>query len=214
MTPSLQLLPMHAQPHSGLQFDLYQFQRRATRVSAETRLTFQDAVHVERRSTYRQARWKPAFANNAAQLRKVLAVAVWQSAHGRRAFPEGLESDLPRLKQIAKNAVGRWNRTLAQDQKRRRWHHKSLSKHQRAIISRHVFTEAWSGGTLHSFAAIAYLSWHRGLSSCEVASQLYMTPWGVRMIRYRLCNIARGLRFATFAPHHSRREAGNTVQAT
>jgi hypothetical protein len=33
-----------------------------------------------------------------------------------------------------------------------------------------------------------------------------MSPWHVRIVRYRLCGIARKLGFDTFAPHHSRRQ--------
>jgi hypothetical protein len=204
--PNIQLLPPGPRRRE-LQFDQYQFHRRARRVSAESRLTFTDAVHIVSPGTCRRQRWRPEFANNSAQLRKVLAVAVWQSAHGRRAFPEGLESDLPRLKELAKTSIGRWSRTLAEDQKRRKWHHKRLSEHQRKIIARHVFTESWSGSMLSFLAAVSFLSWNLGRTSCEVAEQLYTTPWHVRIIRYRLCNIARRLGFVTFAPHHSRRQS-------
>ena len=131
--------------------------------SATTRITFQDNVSTVLRGTFRAQRWKPEFANNTAQLRKVIAVLVWQHAHGRLPFPEGLENDLPRLEQLAKTSIGRWNRMLAKDQKRRKWHHKSLSEHQRKIIERHVFTTSWSGGTLQILAAVAYLSWNWGI---------------------------------------------------
>ncbi len=203
--PGVQILPTQP-PRPGICFDRWQFDHRAIRVSAETRITFQDNVSTVRRGTFRAQRWKPEFANNTAQLRKVIAVLVWQHAHGRLPFPEGLENDLPRLEQLAKTSIGRWNRMLAKDQKRRKWHHKSLSEHQRKIIERHVFTTSWSGGTLQILAAVAYLSWNRGLTSCDVGEQLYMTPWHVRIVRYRLCNAARRLGFETFAPHHSRRQ--------
>jgi hypothetical protein len=205
--PTVQLLPMQpARP--GLSFDLYQFQRRAIRVSAETKLTFQDQVQTSQRGTFRVQRWKPAFANNATQLRKVIALVTWQSARGGKIpMPKGLETDLPTLKGLAKARLdNRWHKALARDQKRKRWHHKTLSKRNKDIIARHVFTESWAGGSLQILAVVSYLSWQRGMTSCEVAEQLFMTAPNVRIIRYRLCNAARKLGFETFALHHSRRQ--------
>lgn len=209
--PAVQLLPPRP-PRPGLGFDRFQFDHRAIRVSAETRITFQDNVQTIQRGTFRCQRWHPAFANNAAQLRKVLAFVVWQSAHGRMAMPEGLENDLPRLKRLAKTRLDqRWHMALARDEKRKRWHHKTLSKRSKEIIARHVFTESWAGGTLQILAAVAHLSWRCGYSSPDVAKQLYMAAPNVRIIRYRLCNAARRLGFETFAPHHSRRQSGVTI---
>jgi hypothetical protein len=210
--PNVQLL-LPEPPHSGLAFDRFQFDKRALRVSVESRLTFQDAVHVVSPATFRWQRWRPEFVSNASQLRKVLAVAVWRSVHGQRAYPEGLESDLSKLNALGEQSIARWSRTLARDHKRRKWHHKSLSEHQRKIIGRHVFTESRSGGKLQFLAAVAHWSWNLGLTSCEVAEQLHSTPWHIRITRYRLCNIARDLGFATFVPHHSCHHARNTVQA-
>jgi hypothetical protein len=206
MSCGVTILPA-APPRPSLNYDRFQFDHRAIRVSAETRLTFQDAVHTTQPGTFRVQRWKPAFANNAEQLRKVIALVTWQSARGGKIpMPKDLENDLPRLKRLAKARLdNRWHMALARDQKRKRWHHKTLSKRNKEIIARHIFTESWAGGSLQILATIAYLSWQRGLTSCEVAEQLYMSAPNVRIIRYRLCNAARKLGFETFVPHHSRR---------
>jgi hypothetical protein len=94
-----------AGPHDpALNYDQSAWQRRPKAVSINSQLTFNDfeTMHVEIRND-RSGRKDciPVFSHNNEQLRLVLAKMVWQRCHSNLKFPDGLQHDLDRLRQIA-----------------------------------------------------------------------------------------------------------------
>jgi hypothetical protein len=187
--PGVTILPSQP-PRLGLSFDRFQFDRRPRAVSAETHLTFQDAVHVEHRGVFRRIRWCPEFVNNKQQLRHVLAVATWRAAHGSKPIPAGLETNLPELKRLSEFSIKKWERDTS-----------GLTQTEQWIVRRHKFNVQRAGGLLQLFASVVYLSFMLGQTSPDVAGHLCITPPNVRTIRYRLCEIARRLGYSTFERH-------------
>lgn len=174
--PSLAML--HS-PDPPLRFDEHQFAgRRVHAVSAESELSFSDLdrIHIFGLKGKRRREYIPAFAASDEKLRKVLATAAWQYCGGRRPIPDFLEGNLAELKRLVAARDEQWHGRPASD----------YPKSQLEMWQRHVFTTGWGGGYLQVRATIAYLSWRLGWPSNKIAEQLYMTPWNVRIILYRL----------------------------
>jgi hypothetical protein len=191
--PSIGLAVLRAPDHL-LRFDEHQFARRAKAVSTRTEISFGDynRMHVVGTGTFRRTRWCPEFINNDSQLRRVLATAVWQSVNGGKVpMPAGLETNLEELKRLSELRLQNWeSRSI-----------KGFPETERRIVRRHCFNLRRAGGFLQLFASVVYLSWKLGQTSPDVAEQLWLAPCNVRIIRYRLCQIARKLGFETFVRH-------------
>jgi hypothetical protein len=184
-----------APPREDCRFDLHQFAgRRAHAVSAATQLSFGDYghMHTEHRKTQRFGGYIPAFAKNDEQLRHVLSLMTWHYCFGRSqdAYFHLFARNLPELERQANVKFQEWL-TRRQDH---------LSKEERRKYKRHLYVVDAAGGWLRLRATIAYLSWRLGQHSTEVASQLFMSPPGVRMVLYRMTRCARKLGFETFTP--------------
>jgi hypothetical protein len=190
----LQTIPTQSQ---SVFYDLWQFDRRAKAVSVESGLSFDDYLnhcHIEtRRGKRRGVEFTPAFANNSDQLRKVLSQEAWQYCHGRSPMPERIS--LAELRQAL----------VIKEQKMRSRLRRRFSKKQKEIVARHVFVNDYNGGYLRVRATIAYLSWKLGYPSNKIAEQLFMAAPNVRIILYRLCNIARQLGYETFPKRRKRK---------
>jgi hypothetical protein len=185
---TIQMLPPQP-PDPTLHFDLFQFDKRRMAVTIKSRITFSDLehMHVESRAAQRPNRWIPVFAANDKQLKHVLAVSAWRYANGgKMPMPENLSLDT--LKRITARAFQqKMTRSLV-----------NMTEAQRDMLRRHVRSVDGAGGYLPFKAALVYKSWRQGLPSTQVAEQLWMTPPNVRIILYRLCNIARSLGYETF----------------
>jgi len=175
-------------------FDAHQFDgRRAKAVSAATGISFSDfdRIHVFRRNEQRWRRWIPAFSTELENIRKVLAVAAWSAAHPQRPLPDFCEHNVSELVRVTDAHVARIAaKTIAA----------TASENQKVGRERFVLTCSGEGGWMRSRAVIAYGSWRLGMNSCELASQLKMSPQQVRAILVRLNAVARKLGFETFAP--------------
>jgi hypothetical protein len=194
---------------SDIHFDLHQFHKRSRAATAATRIgitEYMNSMHVERRSTYRTKRWCPEFVHNPHQFRKVLAIAVWRSAHGCAQFPDGLENNLGKLKALRLKKSNKWWLSRATNA--------AVLEKQRRIAMRHFDNVEATGSLLHFLTRIAYLSWHVGYTCVDVAKEIHTTPCNVRIVKFRLCRIAEELDFGTFKAHRCRghRERVRTAQ--
>jgi hypothetical protein len=181
-------------PRVGLSFDEHQFYRRRKAVKQDTGISFGDYRHMStfrNRGGRRAWRFAPVFVNNAEQLRNVLAKAAWQAVRGGR-LPIPKDISLAELKRLTENKLDTTWKRVALDGKS-------------PNACRHFTYTNLAGGWLERHAAIAYLSWKLGYPSTDVAAQLHTTPQNVRIILYRLCNIARKLGYETFKRGHSYR---------
>ncbi len=193
--PGIGLAVLQA-PDPPFCFDRYQFDRRPNAVSATTEISFDDysRMGVQRLIGKRNGRrWTPRFAASDEQLRKVLTVAAYQYACGGR-MPVPANTSLDELKKLV----------TAMDLKKRVQSLEHYSDVQKRRHCRHLFTNSWNGGHLEVLAAIAYRSWRLGWDSPTVAQQLFMRPENVRIVLYRLCQVARKLGFETFVRHPAR----------
>jgi hypothetical protein len=194
--PNITFLPPAPQT---IFYDENQFACKRTRASSsETRIAFSDfkaGMSIQYRKTTRDKRWIPAFATNPEQLRNVLALLAWRYAHGRTDFPQGLTLQTLTLQELTRMTDARF----AKAEKKQR---PGLSGREQLIWERYLFCYEGPGGWMKAHASVAYRSWLLGENSCQVASQLWMTPQQVRIILYRMNCIARELGYETFPSNH------------
>lgn len=199
-TVAVQILPP-APRDSSLAFDKFQFQKRIRAVSSESRISFSDfeSMHIATHSTFRHKRYIPAFATDPAKLRKVVALAAWRYVHCGARMSDGLENNLPKLIRITDKKFARDDAKVIR---------KRARKLQRVIRARYkaVNNLQGRGGWLKVKAAIAFRSWRLGETSPQVAAQLCMTPYSVRVVLYRLCEIAEQLGYKTFKRRRQKRK--------
>jgi hypothetical protein len=193
--PQYQILP--PAPHDpALFFNQFQFEKTHFHaVTKESGITFSDKerMHIERHTTRRHKRYIPSFATDPAKLRKVITLAAWRYAHGRKPFPETLS-----LRELVRLTDKKFARDDAREIS------KSACEQEHLIHARYKLVNnlQGKGGWLKVKAAVAYRSWLLGQNSCEVAAQLCMSPQQVRIMLWRLCEIAEELGFATFKRRH------------
>jgi hypothetical protein len=190
----VQILPA-APPRPGLAFDLCQFWKRASAVSAESQISFNDygRMHSVQHAQQRYKGFIPKFASSDEKLRLVLSVAAWRYCHGGKIPYQ----DWVSLAELRRMADEKFKSSQARSL--------DLPEAEKRMLERHLFCTAYAGGWLQRTATIAWLSWRLGYSSPAVAEQLWMQAPGVRIVLYRLNKIARSLGFETFTPkkYHS-----------
>jgi hypothetical protein len=174
---------------SNLHFDRCQFEGRgAYPVNAKNGIAFEDygRMHCQQRST-KPAAWVPPFAMNDAQLQKVLLIRAWKYVHGGRKIIPDIVDSLNR-DEINAAATVRALRghTIRPDAPARQ--HEAHAMHQESVRR--------AGGFLQLQAAIAFRSWRLGgMDSVAVAETLGTTPQAVRVVLWRMRDIAKLLGF-------------------
>lgn len=197
MTPPVTKLPyIPPDEKSASHFDPFAFDNpRLRMVSEKSKLTFADVgnMHVQRHKVSdRRRHFTPAFANNDAQLRLVLAQRAWSFVHPQSRVPDDVACDREKLEKLCAEKIAR---------DRKRFDARSPYDPQWVNLGHAVLTGEKRGGYLGLRARVAILSWRLGWDCCTIAEDCQMSPQLVRQILCRLCVIARGLGFETFTRH-------------
>jgi len=175
-------------------------------VSAETKIAFTDfksSMSIHDRKTFRNKRWIPEFALNDQELRHVLAQKAWQFVHGGKeeTVPDLLIGNMKELEFM-----------VAEKQKRLQEFGKPGDTANWNFIVHEDIVKRFGYVGLH--AAIAYRSWRLGQLSTQIAEDLRITPYNVRIILYRLCEIARKLGYATTFQRNKSTKSAEEKQRT
>jgi hypothetical protein len=172
-------------------YDDHAFARKTIRVvSKETRLAFSDygGMHVERHKTTRFRGWIPAFASDPVKLKKVLIVSAWRFLHGGKKVPDNIQLD---------ELIRLTDEKFARDEKRI----SSLDPANYSSLQQEIFDRyrvSYDQGYMKVRAAVMYRSWNLGWHSTRVAASLQMSPQQIRIILWRMNQIARELGYETF----------------
>ncbi len=187
--PAVQRLP-YIEPTSFDHFDLHQFWKRGLAVTRETGIAFSDydRMHTSYRSTLRKVP-APLFAANDKQLADVIAHRCWRYAHGGcRQMPEVDKKQLKRMTTLQLKQI--------KDQRRGGEGSDQDYRHQVHVLNVQRI------GYVQMQAAVAYRSWRLNQPSTEVAASLGLTAYNVRIMLWRLVEVAEKLGYETVRRKH------------
>ena len=177
-----------------LSFDHYQFEKNdGNRAALRAALDYAEFSDSCSRTTgfkpdIGNGRWIPPFANNDAQLRRVLIFTAQQflkASFGNHTVTD----DWKKLDEACTDAA------LA------RAADADLPEHQKTIVNVFRNSVQHAGSYMALLASISFHRWRRGLSCVQVAALLDITPGQVRQKIHGLVKNARLLGFETFLPH-------------
>jgi hypothetical protein len=146
-------------------------------------------MHIYKHKDSRHRRWIPEFAGDPVKFKKVLMVSAWRYVHaGSSLLPEGIS--LEELVRLTDAKFARDEKRIASQD------NSDLSSRHQDIFDRYrvVYDQGW----MVVRGAVLYRSWNLGWESTRVAASLQMSPQQVRIILWRMNQIARELGYETF----------------
>jgi hypothetical protein len=203
--------PIKRLPYAGemscLKFDRRTWRssrRRVTKEMGDANLSYSDFLngfHIKQRATAHEMRlrYTPLFASDDEKLKLVIAQQSYNyirvsiqgisAFYGGESVPNGLVINRPALEKLANRATENW--------KKRIFNRNEMNRYS------HVTSVEANGGYVAMRAAIAYRAWRLAKDSHTIAEEMGVDWRNVRIILYRLCEVARRLGLETFPRHHS-----------
>jgi hypothetical protein len=144
------------------------------------------------RARTKSRQFRPAFADNTAQLQAVLLHAAVQYVFRGKGIPPDFVADLNTIIQLARE------RTAAEKE--------LVDQNQRLLqqrIYQHILAKE-NIGYVSLIGVVAFKCWRMEWPAALVGAELGVRPWLVRRIAGQLCDYAEALGFPTYAPHHAK----------